>query len=387
MAVGEFEHLADGRAVADGAAADGLLPEQQLKARNLQVSRRRAQDEHRAASPQDAEPEAPIQRSEDRVQDEILRVRGGFHVAGVFGDDEVMRPKSAGFVFLVGRRGKGGHFASHRGGELDAQMSQAPNADHAHLVMRLNPKQAHRRINRDASAQQRRSVLGGHAVGNEKGEASIHPNGLREAAGPSDASGAVVGTAIFLAPNAPLAIHARAALPADAHALARLQMGPGARRPDNPDDLMSGHERVLANSPIVINQVNVAMANAAVGDFDFHLVRAERGGIICVRLKLLLRLKRGVGVDGHEVLLSFGSASPRHGASRRQGQEAVARGALLELVESADSGAPAVNSATKQKNIHKTPYKKIDNYDIANFYFIFKKIIFIRSTNVMIMLI
>jgi hypothetical protein len=86
---------------------------------------------------------------------------------------------------------------------------------------------------------------------------------------------------VLLPLDAPLAMAAGIGLPAQANPLADLEgfdlrAGGG----DFADDLVTGDEGVLADAPIVGDQVQITVADAAMGDGDFDFVRAELTWII-----------------------------------------------------------------------------------------------------------
>jgi hypothetical protein len=55
---------------------------------------------------------------------------------------------------------------------------------------------------------------------------------------------------------------------------------------DGADDLMAGDERVTADSPVIVDQMDVGMADAAVGDANFDIVWAELSGRVTKREQL-----------------------------------------------------------------------------------------------------
>jgi hypothetical protein len=48
-------------------------------------------------------------------------------------------------------------------------------------------------------------------------------------------------------------------------------------------NFMPGNERILADAPVVRDEVKVAVANAAVGDRDLYFLRAQLSGVIPIR--------------------------------------------------------------------------------------------------------
>ena len=59
----------------------------------------------------------------------------------------------------------------------------------------------------------------------------------------------------------------------------------GADGGDGADDFVAGNEGILADAPVVGNQVKVAMTNAAVGDADFDFLQAQFTRVVAKRQK------------------------------------------------------------------------------------------------------
>ena len=55
---------------------------------------------------------------------------------------------------------------------------------------------------------------------------------------------------------------------------------------DGADDFVTGDEGILADAPVVRNQMKIAMTNAAVGDADFDFLHAQIAWVIAKRQKL-----------------------------------------------------------------------------------------------------
>jgi hypothetical protein len=80
-----------------------------------------------------------------------------------------------------------------------------------------------------------------------------------------------------------LAIAATPRLPAHAYSLARLQVADrGANRFHGAHYFVAGNERKFADLPIVVDQVQIAAANAAMADTNLHLVGAQLSNFIPV---------------------------------------------------------------------------------------------------------
>ncbi len=75
-------------------------------------------------------------------------------------------------------------------------------------------------------------------------------------------------------------------MPAKAHPLAHVQrshLRPCFR--NRADNLMAGYEWILADAPVVRNQVNIAVADAAVGHGYLHLLRAQLAWVVVIGQK------------------------------------------------------------------------------------------------------
>ena len=92
---------------------------------------------------------------------------------------------------------------------------------------------------------------------------------------------------MFVALPAPLAYAATVCLPAHTHSVACFPVNhAAANRYNRPHNLMARDEWILAESPIVIDQVNVAMAYPTVRDLDLHLVCLQLTCIVFVRQQM-----------------------------------------------------------------------------------------------------
>jgi len=102
---------------------------------------------------------------------------------------------------------------------------------------------------------------------------------------------------VLVALPAPLADAATVGLPADADAVAELVLanfrangGYGA------DNLVAGDKRIAADAPIIVDEVDIGVTDAAMGDFDLDLAGLEFTGIV-----LLLDQLCAGGVDRQAV--------------------------------------------------------------------------------------
>lgn len=78
-------------------------------------------------------------------------------------------------------------------------------------------------------------------------------------------------------------MHATALVPTNAHPLSYFEPAYlRAHSHNTADHLMAGDKRVLANSPIVIDQRLVGMADAAILHRDFHFLFPQWTGIVAI---------------------------------------------------------------------------------------------------------
>jgi hypothetical protein len=61
----------------------------------------------------------------------------------------------------------------------------------------------------------------------------------------------------------------------------------------------------LRNAPVVINQVDIAVADTAMADFNLHLPRGQSGSCIAKGFKRSLGFLCGVAIDVHNNVLLF----------------------------------------------------------------------------------
>jgi hypothetical protein len=95
------------------------------------------------------------------------------------------------------------------------------------------------------------------------------------------------GAEILLAAHTPITFAAGDGLPAETNPLADFKRADfGAERSDCADDFVTGDEGILADAPIVGDEVQIAMADAAMGDSDFDFACAELARVILQRKKL-----------------------------------------------------------------------------------------------------
>ena len=91
---------------------------------------------------------------------------------------------------------------------------------------------------------------------------------------------------------------------------------------DVADDLVAGNERILADAPVVGDQVKIAVADAAVGDCDLDFLRAQVARVILEWQKLGSRR------------VSCKSLNLGHGRSG----SSLARGVSLRAAQASNAG-------------------------------------------------
>ena len=212
------------------------------------------------------------------------------HGLGFAAVDKVMRAQRAGLFFLGGGGGEGGDLRAEDAGELDGQMAQAADAHDAHARGGIDAMGAQRVIDGDAAAEQRSRLLALQRVGNGNDKAGVGAHAVGIAAVAVNA-GSLGGRAEILhAAGTPLADAAGVRLPAQADALADFeQLDLRADGRHLADDLVAGNEGILADAPVIGDEMKVAVADAAVGDGDLDLLRSQLAGVILERQQLCSR--------------------------------------------------------------------------------------------------
>ena len=167
----------------------------------------------------------------DAVEDEVEAAGVLLHLVGVLGDDDFVRAEAERVLLLARRGGEDDGVRAERVGELHSHVAEAAEADDADLLALADAPMAHRRVSRDAGAEQRRGA-GEVEVGRDaQDEAFVHDNAVGVAAVGDRRRPVLVGRAVgehliraeLL--EAGLAIRAgvvRIDQAADAHQVARL---------------------------------------------------------------------------------------------------------------------------------------------------------------------
>src|SRR6185503_5905175 len=103
----------------------------------------------------------------------------------------------------------------------------------------------------------------------------------------ADAGSFLPCTEILQPTAAPLALATRVRLPAEPDTLTELQRAHlRSNRRHGSNHLVPGDEWILADTPIVGNEMKIAMTNSAVGDADFDFLSAQFSWVVAKGQKL-----------------------------------------------------------------------------------------------------
>ena len=107
-------------------------------------------------------------------------------------------------------------------------------------------------VNGDAAAEERRGLLALEGFGDGNDEAGVRPDAVRIAAVAMNTGAFRQGTEIFHALHAPLALAAGVGLPAETDTLADFVGAHfAADRGDSADHLVAGNKGILADAPVI----------------------------------------------------------------------------------------------------------------------------------------
>lgn len=235
----------------------------------------------------------PVQRCVHRDEQEIERVcRLEDPVAVAAGYDVVCTEPLRFFgLGLVG--GERRNLATPGIGELEAQVTQAADTDDPYPVGGYHTVGDQRREHSAASAQKRAGRRNVERVGQGNRPDPMRPDFVSETALVPDYCRHDLRTKIVVAPDALMAVHTAIGVPADPDPLADSQsLGVLAYGDDSTDCLLSRYDWVLGQTPVVVDDLKVGVAKAAVFDGDFHFLRPERAGVIGIRFEPVFRATR-----------------------------------------------------------------------------------------------
>ena len=237
-------------------------------------------------------------RGGDRVQNEIETARLRRHLRRIGGNHHLVRTEALTVRRLAGRRGEEDDVRPESLGKLHPHVAETTQSDDADFLPGTDFPVAHRRIGRDAGAEQRRGGGGIEIGGHPQHEVLRHDDALRITAerrraemlvGAAESHHHAVVAELFQ-PRA--AVRTRAARVHEAtHAdgVADLEFRhPAADGRHAAHDFVAGHGRVLGEMPFIPREMQVGVADAAVENLDLHVARerlaaldhgrAQRGG-------------------------------------------------------------------------------------------------------------
>ncbi len=131
-------------------------------------------------------------------------------------------------------------------------MTEAADADDPDSMGRVDLESSSG-TNGDSAAEERRGRGARQLIGQSEREATVDANPIGEPAEVTEAGGLLRRAEVFVSEAAHLAVEARSALPTDADALPARDSTLGAGVGDDPDDLVTGHERKDAAIPGVVD--------------------------------------------------------------------------------------------------------------------------------------
>src|SRR6185437_11578224 len=279
VAGGDFEHLAEVAGAADVGAGDGELATDERGALNLERGRAGAEDDERALGAEGVDEVVELLVAGDGGEDEVEGAGELFDGGGFAGVDERVCAEREGFGFLVLGGGEGDDLGAEGARELDGEMAEAADADDADARGGAGAVVAERSVDGDAGAEKWGGGDAVESVRDRDDEAAVNADGRGETTVAADAGGLRLGAEMLLAGAAPFADAAGVCLPADADPLAyRGAVDVGADGGDGANDLVAGDERVAADAPVVVDEVDVGVADTAVLDADLDVVRPELAG-------------------------------------------------------------------------------------------------------------
>jgi hypothetical protein len=161
-------------------------------------------------------------------------------------------------------------------GELQGQVSESADANDAYMMMWPHAVAPHRRVHRNACAQERCCARRTERLRNREGKTTVSANEIGESTMPPDTREHLAPAEILVAVQTPLTAQAAARLPPDAYSFTNVELLNGLSSGGHrADDFVSWHEGVMRDTPVVIDEVNVAVADTAVAHFDIDVVRAQ----------------------------------------------------------------------------------------------------------------
>lgn len=160
MAGAEIQHFHDGGGRAERGAGDRLAPADQGKGSHWHRLQHRADEVQTTIWRQRGDEETPIERDVGGDEDKVERAAQFRQCGLVAGADDVVGAEFAGFVRLGFAGGEGGDLAAPFVEELQRQVTQSADADHADAVGRLDPEIDDGAEDCDSPAEQRTGARG-----------------------------------------------------------------------------------------------------------------------------------------------------------------------------------------------------------------------------------
>src|SRR5580698_573283 len=123
-------------------------------------------------------------------------------------------------------------------------------------------------------------------LGNGNREACIGAHPLCVAAVAVHACRFLCGAQVLHPLHAPLALSAGVRLPSKPYAVAYLvQIHVAAHGCDRTHHLVARDERIMADAPVIGDQMEIAMADAAMGNGNLNLLRSQLAGVVVIGQK------------------------------------------------------------------------------------------------------
>eukprot|EP00760_Papus_ankaliazontas_P009686 PhM_4_TR14116/c2_g1_i3/m.42881 len=254
----------------------------------------------------------------DGDEDVVQGAGGRGHGLGAGRVDQALGAELLREVRLASAARDGVHLRTHLGRELHGEVAEAADADDTDaLALAVDALEVvvEGREHRQTSAHERAHVGLGVALGDLEEHARVRAEVAGEAAVVGVLAGLVLGVGevreravraqVVVVLVAQCARVARLGLRAETDDVADLEMlHVGAHGEHVADDLMAGHEGVAAHGPVVVDHVDVGVANAVVRDDDVGVVLRERLRLVRVRDGLGFGLEVAHGLDLGGDLLS-----------------------------------------------------------------------------------
>ena len=148
---------------------------------------------------------------------------------------------------------------------MKSEMAEAANADHCDRIGRLDAPSSQRGVDGGAGAQERRRDGRVESFWNEIRKAAVGHEAVGKGAVASDAGECFILADLVFAFETAGTLKARGVDPADPDASADRPFDRAPFFDDRPNGFMSRDKRIGRAVPIIVDEMNVAMAKTAVG--------------------------------------------------------------------------------------------------------------------------